>query len=92
MARSDHRRRRDTDGGEPPGWTVESPTVAVAEAIAEAAGLDATELAPLYGSIDTEAMDDLLTSAADARLTFTHRGYEVTVSGAGEVSVSGPAE
>ena len=92
MARSDHRLRRDTDGGEPPAWPAESPTVAVAEAIAEAAGIEATELVPLYGSIDTEAMDDLLESAADARLTFTHRGYEVTVTGAGEVSVAGPAE
>ena len=91
MARSDHR-RRGTDGGEPRAWPAASPTVAVAEAIAEAAEIDAVELAPLYGSIDTEAMDELLESAADARLTFTHLGYEVTVTGTGEVSVVGPAE
>ena len=90
MARTDADATRAVDGGGPPPWSAEPPTHAVAAAIAARAGIDATELAPLHGSVDTEALDDLLASAVDARVSFTHLGYEITVTGAGEVTVVDP--
>lgn len=81
-----------TDGaGHPPAPRSAPPTHAVAAAIAAREGVDPTDLPPLHGSIDTEAMDAVLRSAAGARLAFTHLGYEVTVTGDGDVSVVDPS-
>lgn len=65
-----------------------SPSEAVALALADEQGLDATELPPLYASIDPEALDALLRRAPDARVTFTHHGYEITVDGRGDVALA----
>ena len=80
-----------TDGaGHPSAPPSVPPTHAVAAALAAREGVEPTDLPPLHGSIDTEAMDAVLRSAGDARLTFTHLGYEVTVTGDGDVSVVDP--
>ena len=77
-----------TDGaGHPSRSPPEPPTHAVAAALAAREGVDPTELPPLHDSIDTEAMDAVLDGGEDVRLTFSHLGYEVTVTGDGRVEV-----
>lgn len=68
-------------------WDETDPTITVAEALAEAEGVEVTKLPPLFASIDTDALNALLSSAHDVRVSLTHLGYEVVVSGAGEVEV-----
>ena len=79
---------------------------AVIAALREAAGVadsDASTamqtvgvLTPLFETIDPDALNALFspTHSGDTRtgsVTFTHDGYEVTVTGAGEVTVSSPS-
>ena len=51
-------------------------------------------LTPLYETIDPDALNALFSSTErttrTGTVTFTHDGYEVTVTDAGEVSVSSP--
>lgn len=70
------------------GWERTDPTIAVAEALAEAEGVAVTELPPLFDTLDADALNALLMSAPrDARVSFAHLGHEVVVSGRGEVEV-----
>ena len=84
----------------------ESVSEAVIAALRDAAGVadsDASAdvqsvgtLTPLFETIDPDALNALFspTHNGDTRtgsVTFTHDGYEVTVTGAGEVTVSRPA-
>ncbi|MFB6309340.1 MAG: HalOD1 output domain-containing protein [Haloarculaceae archaeon] len=65
----------------------------VVEAMAEAEGVDPTELTPtLYEVIDPDALEQLFASPMPAgwmegRVTFFYNGYEVTVCGDGYVVV-----
>jgi hypothetical protein len=61
----------------------------VAATVAEAAGVETTELDPLYNSgVDPDALNSLFTGTDDdARLTFDYVGYRVRVTGDGHVSV-----
>lgn len=71
-----------------------SVSQSVVEAIAEAEGVDPTEVTPpLYSAIDPTALDEIFTSTPTTgreggRVVFTYEGYEVTVSGDGYVSVA----
>ena len=69
-------------------WRGRDPTVAVAEAIAEAEGCDPDDLLPLFDSIDTDALNGLLRSAPGVEATFSHAGYAVTANGRGRVDVA----
>ena len=69
-------------------WRVRDPTVAVAEAIAEAQGCDPVDLPPLFDTIDTDALNGLLRSAPGVEVTFSHAGYAVTATGRGELDVA----
>jgi len=72
-----------------------SPTVAVAEALAAAAGVDPTDLEPLNDAIDCAALDrlfdrDELPTAAPKVLSFSLEGWNVFVRGDGSVRVCDP--
>lgn len=69
------------------------PSRAVVERIAAEEGTDPTELPPLYGSIDPDALDDFFSRgrATDAqssgRVRFRYAGYDVAVRGDGDVTL-----
>ncbi|WP_162991396.1 HalOD1 output domain-containing protein [Halostella salina] len=82
-------------GGEPDGnerariadlTCYESASAAVVDAVAEAAGVEPTDLRPLFEFVDPDALDSL---AADATVRFRYAGYSVTVS-TDEVVVRAP--
>lgn len=72
-----------------------APSRAVVEAVAEAEDVDPTDLAPLYGVVDPDALDALFTSPLSesnapttaGTVTFTYEGYRVEVTGGGRVSL-----
>lgn len=55
------------------------PSEAVVNAVADIEDSDVTDLPPLYGAIDTDALDALFTGDAAASVTFEYSGYTVTV-------------
>lgn len=97
----------DTDsagGGSAPQTFRNAPDEAVSEtvvrAVAEASGRpvfatdsDGEPLAPLYETIDPDALDALFRGRADdpaGRVRFVYSGHEVTVDRSGAVTVSEP--
>ena len=72
-------------------WTTVTPSAAVLEVLAVARGVDELDLAPLYRSVDPDALDALVGGRPDGRaagpaeVTFTHEGYDVVVGSAGTV-------
>lgn len=85
----------DDSSGAPPGPAIESLAVAVVEAVAERAGVDATDLdRPLYDVIDPDALDSLYRrwlesgSADRTSITFRYLDLDVRITGGGEVSIS----
>jgi hypothetical protein len=71
-----------------------NPSLRVVEVVADAEGIDPTELEPpLYESIDPTALDDLFDAstdpiaARDACLRFDYCGYDVTVRSNGAVDL-----
>lgn len=71
------------------GWYDRVPSNAVAQALADHQEVPPEEVQPLYSSVDTDGLNDVLRSAPDATVTFTHCGYDVAVTGRGEIEVSG---
>ncbi|MFC7018096.1 MULTISPECIES: HalOD1 output domain-containing protein [Haloarcula] len=74
-------------------WSAVDPSTAVAELLADAADCEPDEIGPLYDTVDSDALDSLVRhgeSAADCTVTFPHDGFEVSVSGDGEVLVDAP--
>lgn len=67
---------------------AKNPSNEIAQAIADREEIATEELPPLYDSVDTEGLNAVLQSAPDATVTFPHRGYEVTVTGSGEVNLT----
>ena len=68
--------------------SYETPTTTVVNAVAETKGIDATELEPLYESIDTDALNELLDSPkSQIDVTFKYGEYLVEVTTDGEVTV-----
>lgn len=65
---------------------------AVVELVAEAEGLDPTELVPpLYDVVDTEALESLFADDGTVgKVVFNYTGYEVSVFSDGYVSVESP--
>ena len=55
------------------------PSEAVVNAVADIEESDATELPPLYGAIDTDALDAIFVGDNAASVTFEYHGYTVTV-------------
>jgi hypothetical protein len=75
----------------------QSPTAAVAEAIAKAVGTVSTDLPPLYDTIDSEALDQLFerrtetTESPGKVLCFAVNGLNVFVRDDGRIRVCDPA-
>ncbi|MWG36709.1 HalOD1 output domain-containing protein [Halomarina oriensis] len=68
-----------------------SLSVTVAAAVGEALDTDPMAVAPLYRSVDPDALDSLFVESnvtAEAQLSFVHDGCSVTVRGDGDVLVT----
>lgn len=72
-------------------WADVDPSTAVVETVATAADRDPMELEPLYNTVDTDALDNLLRSgnSADGTTTvsFTFEGHGVTAQREGSIIV-----
>ena len=72
-----------------------TPSHLVVDAVAEAEGVDPTDLDPLFTAIDPDALDALFdpqlkvggVADADASVQFQYSGYRVRVSAAGRVTL-----
>ena len=67
------------------------PSHAVVERVAALEGVEQTELTPLYGAIDPEALNTLVETGSNSdsalQIGFTYHGYDVTVTGNGTVYI-----
>lgn len=74
-------------------WDSIAPTAAVIETVSVAANADPSEIEPLYGSVDPDALNELIRSAgrrsteSPTTVSFTFLGYEVRVRSTGTVVV-----
>jgi len=72
------------------------PSAAVVTAVADAEGVDETDLPPLFHAIDPDALDALFDSSTEpphatgttGSITFHYHGYDVTVTANGRVEVT----
>lgn len=72
-------------------WGVRSVSTSVVQTVAQATNREPDELEPLYDVVDPDALDALFEgddASARVRVVFTYEGYQVTVSGAGDVEVA----
>lgn len=72
--------------------TPERTSCVLIEAIASLRGVEHTELAPLYETIDPEALDSLCSGSNNEnsiQISFRYEGYDVTVDGTGRVRLDG---
>lgn len=60
---------------------------AVVATVADRADADPTDLPPLYGAIDPDALDAIFRDGRPGRVSFGYAGYEVTVCGRDQVTV-----
>ncbi len=59
-----------------------SPSLGIVETIADTKGVDPLEISPLHGSIEAEALNDLIhvdNAETPTSVSFTHEGILVTV-------------
>ncbi|MFC4541313.1 HalOD1 output domain-containing protein [Halosolutus amylolyticus] len=76
-----------------PPRSADSPSLRVVEAVADADGVDPTDVEPpLHDAVDAAALDRLFESTARAtprtgRVSFSYRGYDVTVHADGRVEL-----
>ncbi|WP_415379909.1 HalOD1 output domain-containing protein [Halosimplex sp. TS25] len=88
-----NREQQSSDGGArgPPGGT-DAVSVAVVERLATANECEPDAIPPLYRSVDPDALERLVGDTGGggglARISFSHAGYDVTVSGDGRVTVT----
>ena len=72
-----------------------SASNAIVNRVANAEGVEATELTPLYTAIDPDALDALVgghgRSASSLKIEFSYQGYDVTVTGEGVIHLDGAA-
>jgi len=66
-----------------------APSLRVVTAIAKATGDDPATMAPLFRSIDTDALDNLLDADTQLEVVFEYQGRAIEVSTDGYVSVDG---
>ncbi|SDW02164.1 hypothetical protein SAMN05443574_10164 [Haloarcula vallismortis] len=95
--------RRSTDGGSSPpmnvtrkqfDWSETRPSAAVTEHISAITGREQTAFAPLYETIDPEALDSLIDSSdrsTPVSISFEYAGHSVTVRSDGELVVKAPS-
>lgn len=74
-------------------WSTVPPSTAVVETIAAHADCDATELNPLYDTVDPDGLNAVVRSNAEREtensvsVSLEHAGYEITVYSTGVVTV-----
>lgn len=63
---------------------------AVVDAVADAESTDPTALPPLYAAVEPDSLNRLVPSENERsmRVSFEYAGYDVVVTGAGDVTVS----
>jgi len=74
-------------------WTETRPSAAVTEYISAMTGREQTDFAPLYETIDPEALDSLVDSSdrsTPVSISFEYAGHSVTVRSDGELVVKAP--
>lgn len=59
----------------------------IVQDVAKSANRDALELPPLYGAVDPDALDRLVTEMADGEVSFTYAEHEITVTSGGTIHV-----
>jgi hypothetical protein len=72
-------------------WQAPVPiSLLVVEVVAAVTGREATELEPLYGTVDPELIDGLVVSSwrSDVTLSFPYEGHTVTITSTGSVGVT----
>lgn len=71
----------------------QSTSMTVVETVANAEGVEPTELRPLYSAIDPDALDSLFEGSADeepsflGQVQFQYHGYEVCIDESGRVTL-----
>lgn len=66
-----------------------TPSMRIVEEVARAKDVDPLELAPLFETIDGDALDDLFTNADTAvSVTVEYEGYTVTIRTNGTVTLT----
>lgn len=71
-----------------------TPVVTVVSAVADVSGVDPFELPPLNDVINAEALNELVASERHSGLesvSFEYAGYDVVVTGSGDVKVASTA-
>lgn len=64
------------------------PSIRIVETLAAARGRDSTDMEPMYGAVDLEAIDDLFAnSQGDLRVELTVDGDRLLVRGDGAVEL-----
>lgn len=70
---------------------VTPPTVALVQSLSKVMGVGPTDIRPLASSVDTDALDDLMTPREDVdaavEVAVTHHGYGITVDNHGTITV-----
>ena len=66
---------------------VEGHVFEIVEAIAEAEGVDVVDLPPLGETLDTDALETLVSAERDVTITFEYAGYRVGVDSRGTVTI-----
>ena len=73
-------------------WDAVCASTAVVELVSIAADVEPSALDPLYDTVDPEALDRLVRRGGgaerDVEVAFAYAGYDVSVSGDGEVTVT----
>lgn len=68
-----------------------TPSMAIVATLSRVRNLDQTDLEPLYGAVDTDALDSVLARrwrSSDLEVTFSHREQSITVTDDGVITVS----
>lgn len=69
-------------------WSTVFPSTAVIDTVAHAADSEPTDLPPLYGAIDPDALNDIVESGGpNITVSFVYDDRNITVHGQGDVVV-----
>ena len=74
-------------------WSETQPSAAVTEHISAMTGREQTDFAPLYETVDPEALDSLVESSdrsTPVSISFEYAGHSVTVRSDGELVIKAP--
>ncbi|AGN01077.1 hypothetical protein L593_05640 [Salinarchaeum sp. Harcht-Bsk1] len=66
-----------------------SPSLRIVAAIADTIGTDPATMAPLFRTVDTEALDRLLASDTVLEVVFEYQGHAIEVGSDGHVTIDG---